>query len=74
MSRAVDLGAPMRSLRDAAGLTIAEMARVRGVAPPTIHDSEAAGDGVRLATLAEAARLCGFRLALRLVDDTPVGT
>lgn len=61
---------PMATLREAAGLTKAAMARARGVTPPTIDDSEAAGGGVSVATLAKAAEALGGRLELRYVPPT----
>jgi len=66
MSRPIplDLASPMRSLREAAGLTIAQMARARGVPAPSIHDSERTLP--RLATLLSAAALLGLDVEIRV--------
>ena len=63
----IDPAAPMASLRAAAGITKAEMARARGVTAPTIDSSEAAGAGVRLSTLLEAVEAVGARIEIHLV-------
>ena len=62
----IDLAAPMRSLRETAGITIAEMARRRGVKAPSIHDSERDGAQVRLASLVAAAAVCGLDVEIRV--------
>ncbi len=60
----LDPAAPMRSLREAAGITVAEMARRRGLARQSIADSE---EGLpRLATLLEVADLCGLDVEIRV--------
>lgn len=59
--------APMTSLREAAGLSKAEMARVRKVRPPTVNNSEDAGGGVSVETLTKAAAALGFELRLIVV-------
>lgn len=68
----LDPNAPMASLREAAGLSKAEMARVRRVRPPTVNYSEDAGGGVRVETLVKAAAALGFELRLTVVKkDEP---
>ncbi len=62
----LDPAAPMRSLREAAGITIAEMARRRGVAAPSIHDSERDADRVRVSSLLSAAEACGLEVEIRV--------
>lgn len=66
-STVLDPAAPMASLRAAAGLDKASMARARGVKPPTIDGSEDAGGGVRVSTLCEAAEAVGGRIEIRFV-------
>lgn len=63
----VDLDAPVRSLREAAGLSGLQFAALRGVAQPTHVQSEQTGDRIQLATLREIARLLDCDLEIRAV-------
>jgi transcriptional regulator with XRE-family HTH domain len=67
-STKLDPAAPMRSLREAAGLTQEAMAAARGVAQPNVSRAEASGDGVRLRDLAEVAAAVGLALEIRVRD------
>ncbi len=63
----LDLAAPLRSLRVAAGLTLSEMAEARGVAVPSEHQAEGQGDVIKLATLLAAAEAAGLDVEIRVV-------
>jgi transcriptional regulator with XRE-family HTH domain len=65
-STKLDPAAPMRSLREAAGLTQEAMAEARGVAQPNVSRAEGVGDGVTLRALREAARAVGLALEIRI--------
>lgn len=65
----IDPAAPMRGILDATGVTIADLARRRRVAPSTISGAIDTGERVQLSTLLEAARLCGGTLVLAFKPD-----
>jgi len=60
----LDLANPMRSLREAADLTKAAMARARGIRPPSVADAEASGGAVSVDKLVEAAASVGLELVI----------
>ena len=62
----LDLTHPLRSLRDAAGLSGYEAARRRGVSHTAQLRSERRGDEVELSTLLRSAEAWGLRLAVRV--------
>lgn len=62
----IDPAAPMRSLREAAGLSQRAFAEARGVAQPTQSNAETAGDAVSLRVLREAAKAAGLEIEIRV--------
>ena len=61
---AIDSAAPMRSLLDASGVSIAELARRLDRAPATVSNAITTGDRVQLSTLLAAAEAAGGTLRL----------
>ena len=60
----LDPAAPVRSLREAAGLSQRDLAAARGVSQHTVLDAERAGARVQLETLAAYAEAAGYVLTL----------
>ena len=60
----LDPDAPLRSIRELAGVTVTEAARARGVAQPSEHQAEGQGERIQVSTLRQAAEALGFRLIL----------
>jgi len=63
---ALDLDAPLRSLREVAGLTLSQLAEARGVRPPSEHEAEGLGSAIKLATLLHAAEAAGLTVEIRV--------
>lgn len=54
----------VRAMRQAAGMSQAELARRMGVTQGRVAQLEGQGDGLRIATLERAAEACGFTVKL----------
>lgn len=63
-SYTIDLARPLASLREAAGMTSAELARRRGVRPPSQSEAESLGSKIRFETLLGAAQAAGGELEI----------
>jgi transcriptional regulator with XRE-family HTH domain len=66
----VNTGHLVRSAREAAGLSQAELATRIGTTQPVVSRWERGHDEPRLSTLARIARACGLRLDVRLAVDS----
>ena len=60
----LDLNRPLGSLREAAKLPSKELARRRGVQPPSQSEAESQGPRIRLETLLGAAAAAGGELEI----------
>lgn len=61
---ALDLDAPVASLRRLAGLTQVSLAERRAIGQGSVSTAERAGDGVSIATLRAYAKAAGLELAI----------
>jgi transcriptional regulator with XRE-family HTH domain len=66
----VNVGHLVRSAREAAGLSQAELAARIGTTQPVVSRWERGHDEPRLSTLARIARACDLRLDVRLAVDS----
>lgn len=66
----LDLDRPVASLLEAAKVTPAEAARVRGVSGEAAHKAISTGDRVQLSTLRAWAEACGGTIVVHLKKDT----
>ena len=64
-------GGVIRSARESAGITQAELARRLGVTQPSIARLESAGNGVSVATLQRAAAALGGVVSLSFAPGQP---
>ncbi len=66
------VGAQIRRLRRAAGLTLDALARRAGTSAPTVHRYESGWDRFEVATLRRLAAALGARLEIRLTPSAPI--
>lgn len=65
----LDLDRPLASLREAAGLTSTELAKLRGVKLGSHSEAEGIGRRINLATLLDAAKVAGLRVEIRVLPE-----
>jgi transcriptional regulator with XRE-family HTH domain len=65
----VNTGHLVRSAREAAGLSQADLAARLGTTQPVVSRWERGHDEPRLSTLVRIARVCDLRLEVRLTDE-----
>lgn len=66
----MNTGYVVRSAREAAGISQAELAERLGTTQPVVSRWERGHDEPRLSTLSKIARACDLRLDVQLVDDS----
>lgn len=69
--RAFELGERVRALREAQGMSQAELARRMGTSQPAVARLEAGGVEPSIETLDRVSRALGSRLTIRLEDPVP---
>ena len=70
MAGVINIGNLVRSARESAGLSQAELAARVGTTQPVVSRWERGHEEPRLSTLAKLARACGRRLEVCLGDDS----
>lgn len=64
MANELDMDAPLKALRILAGLSMSELAELRGVTKGAIQQAEISGGRVELPTIVETAEVLGLEVRI----------